>query len=220
MRLIKPTALALAAALGVAGAIAVANAQPQPQNPPGPPGAAEPGPRGPGMGPGGMGPGGMGPGDGPGWRMGRMGPDGERGPGWRNRRFSPEDRAAFFNARIASVHAGLALNADQEKLWPPVESAVRDMAKGMGEAMDKAREERPKDPIEGMKRRAELQIARGEAMKKVADAAAPLYATLTTEQKDRLPRLMRPGMRGHVGRWMRDHGMGWGWGWGRRDDRD
>ncbi len=31
------------------------------------------------------------------------------------------------------------------------------------------------------------------------------------------PLLMRPGMRGHVGRWMRDHGMGWGW--GRRDDR-
>ena len=189
MRLIKPTALALAAVLGVAGAIAVADAQPQPQNPPGPPGAAGPGPRGPGMGPGGMGPGGMGPGDGPGWRMGRMGPDGERGPGWRNRRFSPEDRAAFLNARIASVHAGLGLNADQEKLWPPVESAVRDMMKGMG-----------------------------EAMKKLADAAAPLYATLTTEQKDRLPRLMRPGMRGHVGRWMRDHGMGWGW--GRRDNRD
>lgn len=212
MRIFKPTALALAAALGLAGAIAIADAQPQPQNPPGPPGAAGPGPRGPGMGPGGMG-----PGDGPGWRMGRMGPDGERGPGWRNRTISKEDRAAFLNARIASIHAGLGLNADQEKLWPPVESAVRDMAKSMGEAWDKAREEQPKDPIEGMKRRAEGQIARGEAMKKVADAAAPLYATLTTEQKDRLPRLMRPGMRGHVGRWMRDHGMGWGW--GRRDDR-
>jgi len=212
MNLIKPTALALAAALGLAGAIAVADAQPQPQNPPGPAGAAGPGPRGPGMGPGGMG-----PGDGPGWRMGRMGPDGERGPGWRNRKFSKEDQAAFLNARIASVHAGLGLNADQEKLWPPVESAVRDMAKSMGEAWEKAREEQPKDPIEGMKRRAERQIARGEAMRKVADAAAPLYATLTTEQKDRLPKLMRPGMRGHVGRWMRDHGMGWGW--GRRDDR-
>ena len=125
MKLIKPTALALAAALGVIGAIAVADAQTQPPNPPGPPGAAGPGPRGPGMGPG-MGPGG----DGPGWRMGRMGPDGEMGPGWRRQKLSKEDRAAFLNAKIAAVHAGLGLNADQEKLWPPVESAVRDIWRG------------------------------------------------------------------------------------------
>ena len=44
-------------------------------------------------------------------------------------RMSPEDRAAFADARIAAVHAGLKLNADQEKLWPPVETAVRDFAK-------------------------------------------------------------------------------------------
>ncbi len=44
-------------------------------------------------------------------------------------RMSPEDRAAFTDARIAAVHAGLKLNADQEKLWPPVEAAVRDFAK-------------------------------------------------------------------------------------------
>src|SRR5271169_7260027 len=42
---------------------------------------------------------------------------------------SPEDRAAFADARIAAVHAGLKLTADQEKLWPPVETAVRDFAK-------------------------------------------------------------------------------------------
>src|ERR1017187_10440881 len=44
-------------------------------------------------------------------------------------RMSPEDRAAFTDARIAAVHAGLKLNSDQEKLWPPVEAAVRDFAK-------------------------------------------------------------------------------------------
>ncbi|MDB5651016.1 MAG: hypothetical protein JWL62_2536, partial [Hyphomicrobiales bacterium] len=51
----------------------------------------------------------------------------QRGPGMMNRqesRFSPEDRAAFFEARLAAIHAGLRLTADQEKLWPPVESAV------------------------------------------------------------------------------------------------
>src|ERR1700743_1654014 len=44
-------------------------------------------------------------------------------------RLSPEDRAAFVDARIAAVHAGLKLTADQEKLWPPVEAAVRDLVK-------------------------------------------------------------------------------------------
>src|ERR1700738_2798097 len=44
-------------------------------------------------------------------------------------RVSPEDRAALTDARIAAVHAGLKLNADQERLWPPVETAVRDFAK-------------------------------------------------------------------------------------------
>src|SRR6476661_1860937 len=45
------------------------------------------------------------------------------------RMMNSEDRAAFVDARIAAVHAGLKLNADQEKLWPPIEAAVRDFAK-------------------------------------------------------------------------------------------
>src|SRR6201994_1177426 len=44
-------------------------------------------------------------------------------------RINPEDRAALTDARIAAVHAGLKLTADQEKLWPPLEAAVRDFAK-------------------------------------------------------------------------------------------
>ena len=44
-------------------------------------------------------------------------------------RINPEDRAAFADARIAAVHAGLKLTPDQEKLWPPLEAAVRDFAK-------------------------------------------------------------------------------------------
>src|SRR5258706_909185 len=44
-------------------------------------------------------------------------------------RMSSEDRVAFADARIAAVKAGLKLTPDQEKLWPPVEAAVRDFAK-------------------------------------------------------------------------------------------
>src|SRR6201991_5236910 len=49
--------------------------------------------------------------------------------GYGHMRMNPEDRAAFADARIAAVHAGLKLNADQEKLWPAVETAVREFAK-------------------------------------------------------------------------------------------
>ena len=42
---------------------------------------------------------------------------------------TPEDRAAFLDARLAALHAGLELTADQDKLWPPVEQALRDFSK-------------------------------------------------------------------------------------------
>ena len=51
-------------------------------------------------------------------------------------RMSPEDRAAYADARIAAVHAGLKLKADQEKLWPPVEAAVQ----GFRQAADRSRQ--------------------------------------------------------------------------------
>src|SRR5271169_881793 len=53
--------------------------------------------------------------------------------GQQHSRFSPEDRAAFLDARIAALKAGLELNAEQEKNWPPLESAMRDLAKQRAE---------------------------------------------------------------------------------------
>src|SRR6202161_4954436 len=63
-------------------------------------------------------------------------------------RMSPEDRAAFADARIAAVKAGLKLTPDQEKLWPPVEAAARDFAKlriDRANARMKARQDASKD---------------------------------------------------------------------------
>ena len=49
--------------------------------------------------------------------------DGMRG------QFSAEDTAAFTDARIAGLKAGLKLTAEQEKNWPAVETALRDLDK-------------------------------------------------------------------------------------------
>src|ERR1700727_34920 len=56
--------------------------------------------------------------------------------------FSSEDRAAFLDARIAALKAGLELNAEQEKNWPPLESAMRDLAKQRAERFAAWREKR------------------------------------------------------------------------------
>ena len=108
---------------------------------------------------------------------------------------NPEDRAAFADARIAAVHAGLKLDADQEKLWPPVETAVRDFAKlridranaRMNAAHDDAAcQQKPDDPVARLRERADNMATSAAAMKKIADAADPLYKTLDDGQKRRL----------------------------------
>jgi hypothetical protein len=138
-------------------------------------------------------------------------------------RFSPEDRAAFADARIAAVHAGLKLSADQEKLWPPVESAVRDFAKlridranaRMNARPDDGQDARtPDDPVTRLRERADNMATTATALKKIADAADPLYKTLDDGQKRRLAVLTH--MEGGFHGW-RHHGFGRGMMGGDRD---
>ena len=108
-------------------------------------------------------------------------------------RMSPEDRAALADAKIAAVHAGLKLTADQEKLWPPVESAVRELVKlriDRANARMNAKPDEPKpDPVTRLRQRAEQMGATSVVLKKIADAADPLYKTLDDGQKRRLEML-------------------------------
>jgi LTXXQ motif family protein len=122
---------------------------------------------------------------------------------WGQMRMAPEDRAAYVDARIAAVHAGLKLNADQEKLWPPVEAAVREFAKlriDRANARMNAPADSPQpDPVTRLRERADNMAASAAAMKKIADAADPLYKTLDEGQKRRLGVLTR--MDGGFGGW-------------------
>ncbi|MBQ8104730.1 MAG: Spy/CpxP family protein refolding chaperone [Afipia sp.] len=134
-------------------------------------------------------------------------------------RMSMEDRAAFVDAKIASVKAGLQLTPDQEKLWPPVEAAVRDFAKQrMAQANARASErdarraerdqkgtqdgkpsapDQTRDPVARLRERADRMAETAAGLKKIADAADPLYKTLNDGQKRRLAVLTRMG--GHHG---------------------
>ncbi len=138
-------------------------------------------------------------------------------------RVSPEDRAAFVDARIASVKAGLQLTPDQEKNWPPVETAVRDFikmrtdranarasewearraARANSDAksdkgdkpQDSAEQGRVFDPVARLHERADNMAATAAGLKKIADAADPLYKSLDDSQKRRLRVLTRMGWR-------------------------
>jgi len=125
-------------------------------------------------------------------------------------RMSSEDRAAFTDARIAAVKAGLKLTPDQEKLWPPVETAMRDFAKlridranaRMNAPRDDSQDaQKADDPVTRLRDRADTMTATAAAMKRIADAADPLYKTLDDSQKRRLAVLTRMDGRFGGGGW-------------------
>lgn len=114
-------------------------------------------------------------------------------------RVNPDDRAALADARIAAVKAGLKLSPEQEKLWPPVETAVRDFVKLRIDRANARMQARQKgetqaaepDPMVRLGERADRMAATAAALKKIADAADPLYKTLDEGQKRRLTVLTR-----------------------------
>ena len=129
----------------------------------------------------------------------------DRGSAWKP---SAQDVAALGDARIAAIHAGLKLTPEQEKNWPAVEAALRDLSKQRSERFGaRASADKPRDPIERLSQRADALAQQGAALKKVADAAGPLYKSLDDGQKHRLVVLARKVWR-EDGGWHRRHHAG------------
>jgi hypothetical protein len=105
------------------------------------------------------------------------------------------DRETMLDAKLAGMKAGLGLTNDQEKLWSPFESAVKDADKSRMDAMGQmmrmhAQGERmsPVDRLEAMSDR----MSQGATnVKKIADAAKPLYDSLDESQKHKFGMLGR-----------------------------
>ena len=127
------------------------------------------------------------------------------GPRWRP---TAEDASAFADARIAALKAGLRLTPEQEKNWPPLEQAMRDMAKQRFDRMSAWRNQpRPTDPIERLRRGADAMGESAANMKRLADAAGVLYQSLDESQKRRFVMLARFMGPGHHTPYHRDHHM-------------
>jgi hypothetical protein len=136
---------------------------------------------------------------------------------WAGRMMNPDDMVAFAEARIAGIKAGLGLNAEQEKLWPQVEAAVRDFAKqriarmtAMRTVAQAGQGPATFDPITMMRTRADMMAETAAGLKRIAETADPLYKMLNEDQKRRLAMLTRGGwMGGHKHEHRGWHHGGW-----------
>ena len=97
---------------------------------------------------------------------------------------------AALDAQLKGMKTSLRLNADQEKLWDPFESAVKDGANARLVALQKEQGDNL-SPMDRLTAKAD-RIAESRAnLEKIVEAAKPLYATLDDAQKHKFITLGR-----------------------------
>jgi hypothetical protein len=130
--------------------------------------------------------------------------------------FTRADLDSLTDARVAAIQAGLKLNPEQQKLWPPLELAIRAMAADRAARVERMRSgERPTPPadlMERLDRRAERVSQRAQRITALQSALKPLWTSFDERQKRLLPILMRPGAGG-------GRPMAWAGGWRGGQDR-
>ena len=96
---------------------------------------------------------------------------------------------ALIDRRIEVIKVAIGLTPDQAKLWPAVEDAIRARLTERHARLVKLAARAKADevnPIEILRHRADALTQRAAALKTLADAWQPLFATLDENQKRRL----------------------------------
>jgi len=97
---------------------------------------------------------------------------------------------ALIDRRIEVIKVAIGLTPDQAKLWPAVEDAIRarltERHARLVKLAARAKADEVVNPIELLRHRADALTQRAAALKKLADAWQPLFATLDENQKLRL----------------------------------
>ena len=103
-----------------------------------------------------------------------------------------DDIAAFTDARIAALKAALKLTPAQEKNWPAVEQAIRDISRErIAQREARRAAEQRTDATERLRDRADALASRAAALRRLADAEKPLYQSLDEAQKRRFGMALR-----------------------------
>lgn len=97
---------------------------------------------------------------------------------------------AAINGQLKSMKASLRLTADQEELWAPFKSAVKDGETARLLALQK---EQSSDlsPMDRLTAKADRLTQSRANLEKIVEAAKPLYASLGEEQKHKFVTLGR-----------------------------
>ncbi|MBN9434805.1 MAG: Spy/CpxP family protein refolding chaperone [Bosea sp.] len=102
--------------------------------------------------------------------------------------YSAADAAAVLDARVIALKTVIVLSAEQEKLWAPVEAAIRQAAAdSAARRAQRAEAPEPTSFVDILERTADAEATRAADLKKVAEALKPLVASLTPEQQRRIP---------------------------------
>ena len=109
------------------------------------------------------------------------------------------DQNTLMDMRIDLTKAALDLTPEQQKLWPPVEAAIRNRGEDRRARIARVRETVGRradqnsaeilknfDPIAFLQRRSESLAQRSADLDKLAEAWQPLYKTLSPEQRQRM----------------------------------
>ncbi|MFG1379153.1 Spy/CpxP family protein refolding chaperone [Xanthobacter autotrophicus] len=102
--------------------------------------------------------------------------------------YSPADAQAVLEARLLALKTVMTLTPEQQKLWPPVEAAIREVAKlSAARRAERAKATAPADFVDILDRIADAEAMRAKDLKTVTHALKPLVAALTPEQQRRIP---------------------------------
>jgi zinc resistance-associated protein len=103
-----------------------------------------------------------------------------------------DDISAFTDARVAALKAALKLTPAQEKNWPAVEQAIRDISRErIAQREARRAAEQRTDATERLRDRADALASRAAALRRLADAEKPLYQSLDEAQKRRFGMALR-----------------------------
>jgi hypothetical protein len=112
--------------------------------------------------------------------------------------YTEEDARAVLNARLAALKAVIALTPQQEPLWAPVETAIRDIVRdAANRRAQRFAAAPPAHFLDVLGAIADAEAVRGRDLRRFVDAAKPLVNALTDAQRRRLPAFL--GMTDHAG---------------------
>lgn len=102
--------------------------------------------------------------------------------------YTDADANAVLNARILALKTVLELTPEQQKLWPPVENAIREIAAAaMARGKQRSEAAAPSDFLDVLGRIADAEATRAADLKSFVAATRPLVTSLSDAQKNRMP---------------------------------